>query len=363
MSKELPKPIPAGSPSLRPTQAAQVVELRRAIDQELEGGRRRTEVLKTLRAVALGFLPTRRTQDRQLTRQVRLGRDLYVTVTFTGTKNGVALPFGADRLLLHGLFHMAIERGQRRITFESAAQLLELMGVDKSGRSYRRLRQSLERIAALHISVATSDLPGDGDRGANLVVVDQWHLPSRESKASTSEHEQQLALPGMAKLEPHFVELSQALMDQLESSGESQLLVRLDVLRLCTGKPKLFDLVMFLFHRCGAARTESVVPHDALMDLFQTGTEDDRKTIYRLRKYLNLLREAIGYAQDGTPRLNAELVEMEPEASTGPGRKTKRWGLRIRPSSQWPISTGSRAAARGRVLDWQTDEPRRLGNS
>ena len=360
-TEELPVALPSGSRGTpAPKHASKVVNLRRSIDREIEEGIR-SETIRFWRALALCFLPLQKTKQRKIVREVRLGRDLWVQLSFSATEDGVDLPYGSDRMLLHGLLHLAMTQGERRITFDSMADLLRMMGADRSGHYYRRLREGLDRIAALHISVRASDLPGSsGERGVNFVVIDRWYLPKRGEKA-VQEETAQMALPGMRGApEPHHIVLSRALMDHLQSSAETQLLVRLDVVQLCTGKPKLFDLALFLFHRCGAARSESMVPHEVLIDLFGSENEDERRTIRKLRENLLLLQEATGRAPDGSYRLNAELVPMPAEPKKGPGRRKKRWGLLIRPSRQWPISSGTAAEARSRVLEWRADSAKSL---
>ena len=336
-----------------------VVEIRERIDRE-HAQKIRTQILGTARAVALSFLPNRPSKARQISRNIRLGSNLWVRVTYTTTAKDVPLPFGMDRCYLHGLLHYAILHDQPLITFDKAGELLDLFQLDHSGRSFKRLRDGLRRIAALHINIVTSDLPGcSGERGEKIDVIEGWHLPTRDERARTPPPLQdQLALPGMdsGRDLPHFVRLSEPLMNHLREGGRNILLMRLDLLRHFSNRPIAFDLAMFLAARCGAAASRSVVPHDALMDMFKAGSEPDRRTIQRLQEYLEEIRQATGNGPDGRPRLNARL-EVINEERQGKGRPRKVWGLVVEPSREGLVEKGSAARSVERVLAWPVDGP------
>lgn len=333
-----------------------VVEIRERIDRE-HAQQIRTQILGTARAVALSFLPNRPSKARQISRNIRLGSNLWVRVTYTTTAKDVPLPFGMDRCYLHGLLHYAILHDQPLITFDKAGELLDLFQLDHSGRSFKRLRDGLRRIAALHINIVTTDLPGlNGERGEKIDVIEGWHLPTRDERSKQkSLPDDQLPLPGIASKQdlPHFVRLSEPLMNHLREGGRNILLMRLDLLRHFSNRPIAFDLAMFLAARCGAAASRSVVPHDALMDMFKAGSEPDRRTIQRLQEYLEEIQQATGTDPNGNPRLNARLDVINEERK-GKGRPRKLWGLIVEPS-QGLIEKGTASKATERVLSWPKD--------
>ena len=330
-----------------------VVEIRERIDRE-HAQQIRTQILGTARAVALSFLPNRPSKARQISRNIRLGSNLWVRVTYTTTAKDVPLPFGMDRCYLHGLLHYAILHDQPLITFDKAGELLDLFQLDHSGRSFKRLRDGLRRIAALHINIVTTDLPGcSGERGEKIDVIEGWHLPTRDERSKQNAMIDQMSLPGVNGKQdlPHFVRLSEPLMNHLREGGRNILLMRLDLLRHFSNRPIAFDLAMFLAARCGAAASRSVVPHDALMDMFKAGSEPDRRTIQRLQEYLTEIQEATGADQHGRPRLNARL-EVISEERKGKGRPRKLWGLVVEPSRQGLVEKGASARATKQVLSW-----------
>ena len=111
-------PSTASGPSILLRDAdRRVVEIRDRIDRE-HAQQIRTQILGTARAVALSFLPNRPSKARQISRNIRLGSNLWVRVTYTTTAKDVPLPFGMDRCYLHGLLHYAILHDQPLITFD-----------------------------------------------------------------------------------------------------------------------------------------------------------------------------------------------------------------------------------------------------
>ena len=110
------------------------------------------------------------------------------------------------------------------------------------------------------------------------------------------------------------------------SESKNRLLVPLELLKLYVDKPTGWDYLCFLAARCGAAKTASKVPHEALVSLFRdTKRQDDRNIIRSLQRYHSEIMRATG------GRLNAELIEDGAFPSSG-GRPKKRWALLVRPS-------------------------------
>ena len=116
----------------------------------------------------------------------------------------------------------------------------------------------------------------------------------------------------------------------------------LELLKLFIDRPTGWDYLCFLVARCGAARTVSEVPHEALISLFRDkDTEADRAVLRRLQGYHNEIMRATG------GRLNASLIEKGTFPSEGRGRPRKRWALRVGPSKtllpkMLPYSTRSK---------------------
>lgn len=284
----------------------------------------RTEALAMGRALALAGLPCKPTDQRSHTQRVRFGADHWVTVSIAATVDGVPLPYGSDRYVLAGIQHLAIEQGSPFVTFSQAGELLRMFGLPSGGDHYGRLRARLHRVAASAISIELTGNEKTGMvDGLGYRLIKRYALPTRRAR-----QENQLTFPGM---EPHYVRLSEDWWEYLQSSPEALLIVRLDLLRQFVDRPTAWDYLCFLTHRCGAARRESVVPHDALMSLFRRGKERERKTIERLRRVHDEVMTATG------GRLNASLEVVDLERK-GRGQPRKLWGLRVAPSMTTVLS-------------------------
>ena len=110
-------------------------------------------------------------------------------------------------------------------------------------------------------------------------------------------------------------------------SNSLSLIIPLELLKLFIDRPTGWDYLCFLIARCGAAKTISEVPHEALISLFRdTEAEADREIIRRLKGYHREIMLATG------GRLQAELLERGTFPSQGRGRPRKRWALRVGPS-------------------------------
>ena len=307
------------------------VDISERIEEE-QLRRQRTEALAFGRAIALAGLPYRKTKQREITREIRLGRDMWVQVTYRAIHES-PLPYGEDRFVLTGIQHLALQQGSPIVSFDEAGELLRLFGLDAGGSGYQRLRERLKRLRGLSVDIRTrsEDLPSDN--GWDAHIVNAHHLPTRKQmKAQAKDAEiGQLMLPGAAG--PYFVKIGEDWWKYLQGGGRNLLLVRLDLLRQFVSRPAGWDYLCFLAHRCGSAETESVVPHNVLMSLFKRGKEPDRNTIGRLKRY----HDEIMIATD-----NPQSASLEPvgtEKRKGPGQPKKLWGLKVGPSDPL-ISSG-----------------------
>ena len=321
-----------------PRRVSALVDIRERIEVE-KADRQATDALKTARALALAHLPRTKTAKQQISKNVRLGKDLWVRVTYTAVGDQ-PLPFGEDRVILAGLVHLAMQRGTPLVTFDQAGEILDLFGMERSGAGYKRLRQRLDRIKSLDIEIETH-APGLGiKQGWGARVVERWSLPTRkEIRASMAG---QLTLPGTTtgNLPLFHVQLSNSLWQHVQEGGRHILKVRKDLMQLFVNRPLGWDYALFLAHRCGSAKTTSLVPHEALVDMFGTSNEADRNLFRRLREYHDEIMLATE-GPDGKPLLNARLEVIGFEQATGRGRRKKLWGLRVGPRPTW----SSRAAA------------------
>ena len=296
-----------------------------------ESRKRSLETLKMARALALAGLPKRRIKGQTLSRELRLGRTLWLKADYS-VSSGDELPFGADRLVLAALQHYAIQQDSPVVTFERVSEVLELFDLDKGGQNLRLLRERFRRLSNLAIRLRFAETQkelqaGKYSRGENLFVIETVALPTRRDLLSEKAGQGLLAMssPDEIFTGPYGVRLASEFWTHLREST-NRLIVPLELLKLFRDRPTGWDYCCFLLTRCGSAKTTSAVPHEALISLFRDKSgEADRHVVRRLQRYHKEIMAATG------GRLNAEWFEDAPLPSTG-GRPKKRWGLKVGPS-------------------------------
>jgi hypothetical protein len=289
----------------------------------------RTEALVTARAISLAGLPRTRTDSRDLSRTLRLGEKLWLRVTYSTGAGGV-LPYGADRFVLTGIQHLAVQKDTPVVLFEETSELLKLFELPTNGTYLRLLRERVVRIRGLTITLEFAETEAglrEAARGKQSFVIEEYLLPTRDEVRCARIG--QTSLPRLfddgSKRIHRGVILSDYFWKQLQDK-KNHLLLRLDILREFTKRPLGWDYYCFLAYRCRWAQSWSPVPHDALMSLFKDDPEDqDSKTIHRLRHYHDeIMTAAAGH-------LKAELRPSGHFRSSG-GRPKERWELWVGPS-------------------------------
>ena len=298
--------------------ARKVINIAERFDQA-----ERLEAIRTARALAIAGLPKRRSPTRDVSRKLRIGKELWLRVTYSA-QEGNELPYGEDRFVLAGIQHLAIEQDSPIVLFDRVGSLLKTFGLAEDGRTVALLRQRFARLAGLSVRLGLGSSETELEEqahGEQLFIIRRYSLPTR--KTLREEKAGQMALPGAY---PYGVELSADFWEHLCDSS-NRLLIPLELLKLFIDRPVGWDYLCFLIARCGAARTSSKVPHEALISLFRdTAKQSDREIFRRLAVYHREIQVAT------TGRLRAELVEDGVFPTRGPGRPRKRWALIVRPS-------------------------------
>jgi len=222
------------------------------------------EVIKIAQAMLLCTLPYSATKENHITRTARLGDGSTLTVTFSTGIPDVPLPFGSDRKLLAWVFDRAINSESPMIAWESAWEYQKEMGLKRSGKNNKDLRERFHRISGLNINIERKD--NSGITGKNFSIIDTYNLPPSIAGRKFNPDQHSLGYASEA-LEPppapfgisvnqtlfhdirkHHVAVPRSLW--LQAKGNSQ------------------DMVLWLYYRCYAAKTESVIPWSALAEQF-----------------------------------------------------------------------------------------------
>ncbi len=291
----------------------------------------RVEAVRTARALAIAGLPKRRHPHRDLSRTLRIGRDVWMKVTYSASE-GNELPFGADRFVLAGIQHLAIQQDSPVVLFDRVGSLLKQFGLSEDGRTIALLRQRFIRLSGLSIRLIFGRNQGElseSHTGEQHFLIEKYSLPTREDLRS--ETAGQLELPDSRRF---GVVLGQGFWSHL-SESKNHLLLPLELLKLYLDKPTGWDYLCFLTARCGSAMRSSRIPHEALISLFRdTDGQTDRRIIKNLQRYHLEIQKATG------GRLNAEIVEDGHFPTTGAGRPRKRWALVVKPSKSLFSASG-----------------------
>lgn len=300
---------------------------------EQEQTRERTEALIFARSIAMAGLPKRPTKKKIMSRDLRLGAELWLRVSYH-TDQDADLPYGEDRFVLAAIQHLAISKNSPIVHFERVGALLEMFGISEGGKTLELLRRRFDRLASLSIRLSfapSRDELDERSTGERIFVIRKHRLPTRaELKA---EAEGQMVLPTLPESSQgsnsnYGVQISSDFWEHLQDKRH-HMIVPVELLRLFIDSPTGWDYLCFLVSRCGRARSSTVIDHEILMGLFKEGDEPDRNTIARLEKYHRLIQ----VATRGNLKASLEQIGFFPKKPGQRGRRKKRWGLKVHPSA------------------------------
>ena len=224
------------------------------------------EVIKIAQAMLLCTLPYSATTENHITRTARLGDGSTLTVTFSTGIADVPLPFGADRKLLAWVFDRAINSESPMIAWESAWEYQKEMGLKRSGKNNADLRDRFHRISGLNINIERKD--ASGVAGKNFSIIDTYHLPPSITGRKANPDQQSLGYtadtPELPPA-PFGISINQTLFHDIR---KHHVAVPRRLWLQSKGNSQVQDMVLWLYYRCYAAKTESVIPWSALAEQF-----------------------------------------------------------------------------------------------
>ena len=128
-------------------------------------------------------LPYRRSSERRIVRKARTGKGSTVSVTFQAMMDGVDIPFGSDRTLLHWVTHHALMTRSAFVPLSSASQFLKDMGMSTSGQNIQRVKEAFRRIASVAIVVVRDNDSSVNTQQIIMPIARAAALPKRLRKA------------------------------------------------------------------------------------------------------------------------------------------------------------------------------------
>lgn len=193
------------------------------------------------------------------------------------------VPWGQDRLVPIFLATLAIRQQKQTITFRSAAEMLDIFGMQQGGSQYRRLIAAFQRIFGATIFFGT-----DTQREKAIVTHHARFNFMREARIWYSRDPNQEILPG--GLENEIV-LSDEFFREITSHS---IPTDLEAAKALSSAPAALDLFMWLSYRCFCAKGQE---HISIFGDFglagQLGSADyarPRKFRERIERWLDLVR-------------------------------------------------------------------------
>jgi hypothetical protein len=193
------------------------------------------------------------------------------------------LPWGQDRLVPIFLATLAIRQKSPRITFDSAAQMLDTFAMQQGGTQYRRLVGAFQRIFGATIFFGT-----DSQRERAAVVHRARFNFMSEARIWYSKDPDQKLLPGDCQ---NVIVLSDEFYREIQ---DHPIPTDLEAAKALSSSPAALDLFMWLSYRCFTARARERVPLFGDFGLIsQLGSADyarPRKFREKLEGWLELVR-------------------------------------------------------------------------
>ena len=237
------------------------------------------ESIKLAQAMIFCTLPHSPTKDTKITRRARLGDGSTLAVTFSAAADGIAMPYGADRKLLFWLIDRAIRSDSPFVPWASAAEYQKEVGMEKGGRTNRQLKERFARISGLVINISRKGV--DATQLETFPVISKSFLPN-SIKQGYSEQE---SLPELGNR--YGVLLHAPLFEDIKkhhSAMPRRLWLEIK------GPTPVQDLAFWLFYRCYAAASESVIPWSSLSEQFSSGDSNPYRFRQHMRQAIKLLK-------------------------------------------------------------------------
>ncbi len=238
------------------------------------------DIIKLAQVLFMCALPHSRTTAPRVTRKVKLSDGTHLTVTFSAMLDNVPLPFGGDRKLLAWIFDRAIRTNSSFVPWSAASEYQREMGLSEGGKSNRNLQARFSRIAGLGLVVVRERNGAEVSRGYKVLA--NTSLPSSITGRMIDAN--QSALPGFS--DRFGVKLTDELFNDI--GRYNSVLPRL-IWQKITGPSQVQDIALWLFVRCYAAASETVIPWSVFQEQFGVEDSNPRRIKANARLAIKLL--------------------------------------------------------------------------
>src|ERR1700712_200681 len=259
------------------------------IREKRDAGSLGMQMTQIAQAMVLCGLPYSPTKETKIVRRARLGDGSTVSVTFSAGLDGIPMPYGSDRTLLHWMIDKAIKTQSPIVGWDTATEFLKDVGLADSGKNRKDLKQRYLRLTGLTIGVVRK---GSTESTVLVPFIEESHLPNSVDLKADRNGQQLLKLDAQA----FGFKLGDRIFKEIL---QYHVPVPFELLQATKKKSQLQDLLIFLYWRSFAAQTETLIPWESLRE--QLWKKDSAESRIRTR-----FREAIIVFKTIWPELNAE---------------------------------------------------------
>ena len=256
--------------------------------EKRDAGELGVQMTQIAQAMVLCGLPYSPTKETKIVRRARLGDGSTVSVTFSAGLDGIGMPYGSDRTLLHWMIDKAIKTRSSIVSWDTATEFLKDVGMADSGKNRKDLKQRYLRLTGLTIGVVRK---GSTESTVLVPFIEESHLPTSVDIKAARRGQALLHLDA-----PTFgFRLGERIFREIL---QYHVPVPFELLQATKKKSQLQDHLIFLYWRSFSAQSETLIPWESLRE--QLWQEDSVTSRIRTR-----FREAIAVFKTIWPELNA----------------------------------------------------------
>ncbi|HUS07908.1 MAG TPA: replication protein RepA [Bryobacteraceae bacterium] len=219
-------------------------------------------------------------------------RNGLFTLQITGHPD-FGLPFGQDRLVPIFLATLAVRQQSQTIRFRSAAQMLDIFGMAKGGKEYRRLVAAFERIFGATIFFGTESTR----KHARVVQRSRFNFLSEAQIWYSRDPAEEVLSGGFENV----IVLSDEFYKEVIGHP---IPADMDAVKAFGSAPAVLDLFMWLTYRCFTAKSEERIP---LFGDFGLTAQLGSVEYSRPRRFRAMLEQWLGQVRAVWPNCPAQI--------------------------------------------------------
>ena len=219
-------------------------------------------------------------------------RNGLFTLQITGHPD-FGLPFGQDRLVPIFLATLAVRQQSQTIRFRSAAEMLDIFGMAKGGKEYRRLVAAFERIFGATIFFGTESTR----KHARVIQRSRFNFLSEAHIWYNRDPTQEVLSADFENV----IVLSDEFYNEVIAHP---IPADIEAVKAFGSAPAVLDLFMWLTYRCFTAKSEERIP---LFGDFGLTAQLGSVEYSRPRRFRAMLEQWLGQVRAVWPKCPAQI--------------------------------------------------------